>query len=219
MVCNEFVRNHQPVFDEKAGVMRTPVVKMEMPPICDLRWIFSELLLAIKAPIPSGRPDMFKVFDRIRDLYGAIGVTQILIDEFHNVFRGTAPQQHAVLTAIRYLTNQLEIPLVLFGTLEAREALLKDRQLLRRFHIEELPAWQAGPEFEALVGSILRALPLRKPSRLTKRSLRALVGRTSGVTAHVFEIISNLAIAAIIDGTEHIRPEDLIARCDEIAAA
>lgn len=208
-ILQKYLRDHPPEPDRQAGVRRTPVVGVAMPPLCDVAWFYGQLMAAINAPLPGRRPDIAATANRVRDLYRAIGVRQVLVDEAHNILLGSPRQQRVMLAAIRHLANELEVPLVLFGTRDAREALLADPQLARRFQVEELPAWAAGQEFAALVGSILRTLPLRRPSVLTGRALKSLLAQSRGVTAAVFEILLDLAVLAVESGEERITAADL----------
>ena len=89
---------------------------------------------------------------------------------------------------MRFLSNRLQISLVCFGVNEAREAIGGDVQLAQRF--------------ETLVVSILRNTPLRRPSVLTPKSLRQILQITEGITANIFHMVNNLAIAAIENGSE-----------------
>lgn len=209
-IFQKYLRDHPAVFDKKAGVRRTPVVGIEMPPMCDVKWFYRQLLAAVDVPVSEQRANIPALAARVRELYGAMGVRQILVDEAHNVLLGSLRQQRVMLAVIRHLANDLGTPLVLFGTQEAREALLTDRQLARRFQVEELPAWGAGEEFAALVGSILRTLPLRRPSPLTPRAVKALLAKSRGVTAAVFEILLDLAAQAVLSGEERITANDIL---------
>lgn len=206
-ILAKHLRDHPAVFDKQAGVRRTAVVGLEMPPMCDVRWLYIKLLGAIDAPVQETRNSIPLMADQVIALYRLMGVRQILIDEAHNMLMGSVRQQRVMLAVIRSLSNALGIPLVLFGIQDAREALMHDRQLTRRFRFVELPMWGAGDEFLALVGSILRSLPLRHPSPLTARALKALLSHSEGGTAKLFETFIDLGIDAIRSGEERITPE------------
>lgn len=206
-IMAKHLRDHPAVFDRTSGVRRTGVVGLEMPPMCDVKWFYTELLRAIDAPVNEGRTNIPVLADRVVRLYRLMGVRQILIDEAHNMLMGSLRQQRVMLTVIRHLTNVLGIPLVLFGIQDAREALMHDQQLTRRFRFVELPMWEAGEEFQAMVGSVLRSLPLRRPSTLTARSIKALLSHSEGGTAKLFETLIDLGIDAIQLGEERITAE------------
>lgn len=206
-IMEKHLRDHPAVFDKQAGVRRKAVIGMEMPPMCDVRWFYIKLLSAIDAQLGETRSSVPLMAERVVALYRLMGVRQILIDEAHNMLMGSVRQQRVMLSVIRHLSNELGIPLVLFGIQDAREALMHDSQLTRRFRFIELPMWGAGEEFQALVGSILRSLPLRRPSLLTARALKALLSHSNGGTAKLFETFIDLGIDAIQSNEERITPE------------
>src|SRR5262249_42967916 len=145
-----------PRFDETSGVMLTPVVAVLMPPDCKPIWLYEELLGAVQAPQPLARPNPAQLEKRIIELYGLMRVRLIIIDEVHDMLGGTARQQRIMLNIIRHLTNKLGIPFVLFGTKDARIALMPDPQLARRFAVHNISTWSAGEDFNAFIGTILR---------------------------------------------------------------
>jgi hypothetical protein len=206
-IMKKHLRDHPAVFKEQEGVRCMPVVGMEMPPMCDVKWLYTHMLRAIDARITNSRGSIPDMAERIFKLYKLIGVRQIVIDEAHNMLVGGDKQQRTMLSVMRHMSNELEIPIVLFGTQDAREALMHDPQLTRRFRFIELPAWESGDEFLTLIGSILRALPLRRPSPLTARALKTLLSFSGGVTATLFEVMTNLGIDAIQSGEERITPD------------
>lgn len=209
-IFRKHLRDHPALPGRQEGARRRPVVGIEMPPMCDVKWFYGELLRAIDAPPLPGKSDIPFLAERVLHLYRLMEVRQVAIDEAHNVLIGTPRQQRMMLAVIRNLSNLLEIPLVLFGTQDAREALLHDRQFARRFRLVELPNWGAGEEFNALVGSVLRSLPLRRPSVLTTRAIKTLAARSQGVTAYVFEALIELGVRAIQSEEERITAADVI---------
>ena len=82
---------------------------------------------------------------------------------------------------------------------DAREAIGGDVQLARRFDELTLPRWSATTQYEALIISILRNMPLREPSVLTAKSLRRILQVTEGLTALIFRMLNELAIEAAKD--------------------
>ena len=138
-------------------------------------------------------------------LLKAIGLQVLVIDEVHNILAGTAREQRIVLNTLRYLSNELNLSLVCFGVPDAREAISGDAQLAQwRFDEMTLTRWSSTPAFEELMISILRNLPLREPSVLTALSLRRILQITGGLTARIFRLMNDLAIAAIENGVERI---------------
>ena len=110
---------------------------------------------------------------------------------------------------LRFLGNELRIPLVCVGTQQARNALRTDDQLVRRFEAFALAPWQNDKDFAGLIGSLQRTLPLRRPSQISERALKRMVELTAGITAGIFSLMTGLAIAAIESGEERIDGAEL----------
>jgi|ERR1700722_8239471 len=90
----------------------------------------------------------------------------LVIDEIHEMLQGTFREQRIFLSALRFLVNDLRIPLVCLGTNEAKQALMTDQQLADRFGAFDLPAWTDDAAFAQLVKSFGALLPLQKRSEL-----------------------------------------------------
>ena len=75
---------------------------------------------------------------------------------------------------------------------------------MRRFELFALPPWRNDEDFAGLIGSLLRTLPLRRPSEISDRALKCIVEATGGITAGIFSLMTKLAIAALESGEERI---------------
>ena len=75
----------------------------------------------------------------------------LVIDELHNLLAASIPRQHELLNFLRYLGNELRIPLACLGTREAYLAIRTDDQLENRFEPFLLPSWEDGAEFGRLL--------------------------------------------------------------------
>ena len=203
MIMQQFRDQNPPCFNSKGGVLKTPVLAMEMVSRPGERRFYGELLTLLGAP-QAPRADIAQMEQAVLRIMKAIGVQVLVIDEVHNILAGTYREQRIVLNTLRFLSNRLQISLVCFGVNEAREAIGGDVQLARRFEQFTLNRWAANEDFEALVISILRNTPLRRPSVLTPKSLRRILQITDGITANIFQMINSLAINAIENGTECI---------------
>ena len=206
MLMKRFRDDHPPSFDLRTGILKTPVLAMEMTSRPGERRFYAELLTLLGAP-QRPRADIAQMEQAALRIMEAIGVQVLVIDEVHNILAGTYREQRIVLNTLRFLSNRLQISLVCFGVNEAREAIGGDVQLARRFEQFTLSRWAANEQFETLVTSILRNTPLRKPSVLTPKSLRRMLQITEGITSNIFHMVNNLAIDAIENGSEHINDE------------
>jgi hypothetical protein len=209
MIMQRFCADHPACFDFEAGIERTPVLALQMSGKPGERRLYAQLLAALGAP-PGPRASVVDLEQAALRLMRTIGVQVLVIDEVHNILAGSYREQRVVLNTLRFLSNELRLSLVCFGVADAREAISGDVQLARRFDELVLKRWSANAEFEALVTSILRNLPLREPSVLSvlsARTLRRVLQVTDGLTARVFRLFNELAVEAIKSGRERITDE------------
>ena len=66
----------------------------------------------------------------------------LIIDEIHHILAGNLNRQKGFLNVIKYLGNELEIPVVGVGTRDAYRAIQTDPQLANRFEPAVLPRWE-----------------------------------------------------------------------------
>lgn len=203
MIMQRFRDKHPPHLARQTGILKTPVLAMEMVSRPGERRFYGELLSLLGAP-QAPRADIAQMEQATMRIMKAIGVQVLVIDEVHNILAGTYREQRIVLNMLRFLSNRLQISLVCFGVNDAREAIGGDVQLARRFEQLTLSRWAANEDFETLIASILRNTPLRRSSVLTPKSLRRILQITDGITANIFQMLGSLAIEAIESGTEHI---------------
>jgi hypothetical protein len=132
-------------------------------------------------------------------------VRLVVIDEVHNLLAGSQREQRRTLNVLKTLANILQAVVVALGTGDALLAIQTDAQVARRFEPLELPRWRESDAFRAFVASLLKAMPLRKPSAITDRDgIRLLLRKTDGITAQVCAIIAHSAEIAIVNGAEAI---------------
>ncbi|WP_246670477.1 TniB family NTP-binding protein [Agrobacterium tumefaciens] len=185
-IIRKFLRNHQPVFDRGTGVTSMPVVAMQMPAEPVERDVYGELLNALSAPGPSGDAT-YRLKTTCRTLMRRMGVRMLIIDEIHAMLTGTYRQQRVFLNVIRFLANDLKVPLICAGTDLARQALLTDPQLAERFEAIHLKRWSNTQQLAQLLASLGSILPLREPSQLGTAAVRCKVlDMTDGVRFEYF---------------------------------
>ena len=89
----------------------------------------------------------------------------LVLDELHNILAAPTHTRRDVLNLLRFLGNQLRIPLVSVGTREAYLAIRSDDQLENRFEPPVLPRWAPDePTTRSLLASFAASFPLRHPS-------------------------------------------------------
>jgi Cdc6-like AAA superfamily ATPase len=132
MIVEKFARDHPSHFDAVNGLKRMPVVAVQMVSGPDEARFYKRLLAAIGAPEPS-RPTLGALESVALRVLEQARPGMLVIDEVHNLQAGTVREQARFLNMLRFLGNELRIPLVCVGTQQARNALRTDDQLVRRF--------------------------------------------------------------------------------------
>jgi len=141
-----------------------------------------------------------------------VGARMLVIDELHNMLAGTRTARGEFLNLLRWLGNELRLPLVGVGTRDAWLAIRTDPQLENRFEPFVLPAWQSGPEAARLLQGFATLLPLRCPSDLRGAEMvRGVIARTGGTIGEVAALIRAAAETAI-QGREERITQDVLDR-------
>ncbi|WP_339755048.1 TniB family NTP-binding protein [uncultured Marinobacter sp.] len=209
MIIEKFTRDHASSFDDTSGRLHMPVVAVQMVSGPDESRFYRRILAAIGAPEPP-RATLSVLESLALRLLTELRPKMLVIDEIHSLQAGTIREQARFLNMLRFLGNELRIPLVCVGTAQARNALRTDAQLVRRFEAFALPPWQAGADFTGLMSTLTRSLPLRRESEIDEKALTRILKVTDGITSGIFSIMSQLAIAAIESGEERILSRDVL---------
>ncbi len=185
------------------------VVQMSSEP--SVTRFYTALLAATGAPM---RTRQYRVADLeqlvLRLLRGA-GVRMLVVDELHNMLGGHGDRRREFLNLLRFLGNELQIPLVGAGTREAHLAIRPDDQLENRFAPLVLPRWEPGAEACSLLASFAAAFPLRRPSRIATTEIASyLLTRSEGTIGELARLLSEAAVAAIESGEEAISQRTLL---------
>lgn len=204
MIINRFIARY-PAHDNPSGdAVVAPVLAVQAPPLPSESRLYDAMLEALFAPYKPRDHVSKKQFQVLRILRG-VQTRMLIIDEVHHVLVGSINQQRVVMNAVKYVSNDLQIPLVGVGTLEAVRAIQADPQLASRFYRAELPLWRMGREYRKLLASFERMLPLKHPSNLSREPIATkLLAMTEGTIGELSTLLKTAAISAVRTGAERI---------------
>lgn len=189
--------------DENADPVK-PVILTEAPPSADEKGFYIAVLERFWAPYRATDPVSklrYQVIHQFRTCHTRV----LIVDEFHSLLTGTAIKQREVMNAIKFLCNELMIPIVGVGTREAVRVLHTDPQHASRFDVVSLPLWELNQDFQKLLASFEKVLPLREPSHLFQPELATVLHAVSGGNlGDVHRLLVECATAAIQSGAERI---------------
>ncbi len=201
---NRFLAQHKPRAASDGTTSCIPIVSVQAPPLPDERRFYQAILAKVFAPFRPSRTAANLQFETVQ-LLASVGVKMLIIDEIQHVLAGPTLKQRHFLNVIKYLGNELQIPIVGIGTRDAFNAVQTDPQLANRFEPELLGRWTMTDEYLRLLASFEVALPLERPSRLAELTLaRKILGLSEGTIGEISALLTSAALSVIDRGTEQI---------------
>lgn len=181
-----------------------PVLSVQMPSEPSVSRFYLALLAAMGAPVRP-RQRLSEMEQLALSLLRRVGVRMLIIDELHNILAGNSVSRREFLNLLRFLGNELGIPLVGVGTRDAYLAIRTDDQLENRFQPVALPLWEVNADCCSLLASFATSLPLRRPSHIASQEMaRYLLARSEGTIGELAQLLISAAIIAIESGEEAI---------------
>lgn len=186
-----------------------PVLVVQMPSDPTVLRFYTALLARLGTPMrPRSRlaeREQLTLY-LLRELH----VRVLVIDELHNILAGRSDTRREFLNLLRFLGNELQIPLVGAGTRDAYLAIRADDQLENRFEPFILPRWQPDEQARSLLASFAASFPLRRPSLISGQHMAEyLLSRSEGTIGELATLLTQAAITAVTSGAEAITEDTL----------
>lgn len=110
-ILNRFAELHVTTYDKRAGMTTMPVVVVQMPLQPTEEEFYTELMLAMNYA-DFGRMPLRLLRSLARRTLAEFGTKVLVLDEIDKMLAGSPRQQRIFLNTIRFLTNDLKIPIV-----------------------------------------------------------------------------------------------------------
>jgi Bacterial TniB protein len=203
-LVNHFLAQHRAQLGASGTPSCIPIVAVQAPPLPDERRFYQAILAQVFAPFRPSKTAGNLQFEVVQ-LLSTVGVKMLIVDEIQHVLAGPMLRQRHFLNVIKYLGNELQIPIVAAGTHDAFNAIQTDPQLSNRFEPALLRRWTMTDEYLRLLASFEVALPLERHSRLAELPLaRKILGLCEGTIGEIAALLTGAALVAIERGTEQI---------------
>ena len=187
-----------------------PVLVVQMPSEPSIIRFYAMLLAGMGAPLRP-RSRVAELEQLALRMMRAVGARVLIIDELHNSLAGKSDARREFLNLIRFLGNELRVPIVGVGTREAYLAVRADEQLENRFEPIILPVWEEGETTCSLLASFVTSFPLRCRSEPATPDLtRYILVRSEGTIGEISRLVTAAAVAAIETGEEAINQRTLL---------
>jgi hypothetical protein len=197
----------QPACDDRAAT--TPVLGISMTGAREANTLYNRMLAQLGVPdaaryAGSDRERMLLKLCRAADL------RLLIVDEIQDILTSTARQQRIALDTIKFLMNELSLPILALGTSQAPTAMQVDEHLNARFTYRQLPVWDQSVYLVNFLDALERVLPLRKPSQLSSLPISSTLLRLSGgVLDPMVRLVSYAGAHAVESGEEQITAKGL----------
>lgn len=206
-IVREFIASHRAHPSDPAAE-RPEFLYVETPPVPHISMLYTQILRGV-GDLKAEKGTMSQKLARVLHILPQLRPRMLFLDEIHNVLAGSAKQSEAFLNTLKYLSNQLHLPVVLIGTEAALNVVRTDPQVLSRYPAFTLSPWALDAQFARLVAIVLSTLPLRRPSKLSQACLGRLHARTQGALGGVVQILQRAAVWAIETGAEEVHARAL----------
>jgi type II secretory pathway predicted ATPase ExeA len=203
-IIRRFAEDHPFYTREEDGHLIAPVIYLQVPSDADERSFYHCLLDITETPYRAADRADRKQRQVINTLRG-LETRLLVIDEIQHVLAGNQTKQRQFLNVLKYLSNELMLPMVGAGIRTAFNAIQHDEQLASRFEPIGLPRWKMGEEYQRLLLTFERLLPLKRPSNLAEEKMAyKLLSMSKGSLGEIAKILQWAAIQAIHTQEERI---------------
>ncbi|MDG4653743.1 TniB family NTP-binding protein [Chryseobacterium arthrosphaerae] len=219
-LINRFYKKNNPYIRKgEYDVVIAPVLVVQAPAEPDEKSFYNKILQILNAPIiKSESPDIKQ--RRIISLFKKLEVKLIIVDEIHHVLAGSPLKQRIFLNVLKYLSNELKIPIICVGIRDAFNVIQSDSQLSNRFETVILERWKMNDVYLQFLVNYEALLPLENPSYLAENSMASkilamsdgLIGEINTILIKAAELALNSGLNKIdhkiLDNIEYVSPED-----------
>lgn len=190
--------------------VQIPIFFVQAPPMPDEDRLLDAILRQLHMLGSPREPAEHKI-SRIQSMFAGLGVRMLEIDEFGFFQAGSPDKQRKALNGLKYLGNELKIPIILASVEEGLNILTSNSEISNRYPTVQLPKWHWKNEVTlSMLASIESKLGLKKESNLgTMDMAKHIVSNADSLLGHMHDLIKLLAEKAIDSGKEQITIEDL----------
>lgn len=204
MLALAIKRRYPPTPAEDGKASGQPVLTISMTNAREAKILYNRILGGFGVPEPS----RYSGADRERmvlKLCRAANLKLLVVDEIQDILTTTARQQRVALDTIKFLMNELSLPILTLGTSQAPSAMQVDEHLNARFKYRELPIWKRDEYLTNFLDTLEKALPLRNRSCLSSPVLSTeLIKLSNGILQTIVQLVTHAAAHAVETGEEQI---------------
>ncbi len=196
-------------FFDKYKATGIPVKYIVAPSEPSENRLYTTILDSINAPFKHNESTAKKQY-LVEYYLELLNIEMLVIDEIHNVLSGSVARQKQVLNAIKNLSNNLKIPVVLAGTKDALRVISTDMQISSRFRPMYLKKWKMDKDYVSLLATILTTLPFTQDSDiLNSKTAYEILTISDGYIGDIVALIKKASIFALKNNRDKLTLKDI----------
>lgn len=218
MVAKALERRYPSTASNDRQAAALPVLMINMTNAREAKTLFNRILTALRVPDAASYAGSDREKMALKVCRQA-NVRLLVVDEIQDILSSTARQQLIALDTIKFLMNELSLPILALGTSKAPAAMQVDEHLNARFDYRTLPTWQVDAHLANFLATLEQTLPLREPSGLASvEMMKVLVKLSGGILDPMVKAVTYAAANAVRDGVERITIPLLQDALDDVPA-
>lgn len=211
-ILDRFSELHPGIPNMDGPNILAPVMQLETPPSANANDLYDMILGMLNQPRPSNKAPNSRR-DAAKNILRIVETKVLMLDEINHLLSGTVNKQREFLFALKHLSNELRMSIVIAGTPESLQLLHLSDQIENRFESALLPVWTHIDEFRQLLANFEQVIPLRQPSLLSKKKVAELLHSFGIETIGAVSLfLAECAKEAISCGAERIT-RDILQKC------
>lgn len=189
-----------------------PVIRLQTPPSGNAIACYEGICALLNQPVRRNAREKDWRNGAV-EVLSAVKTRVLMWDEINSLLSGTIHRKREFLFALKYLSNELKLNVIVAGTPESLSLLRLSDQILNRYKLIPLPPWKDGPKLRQLLADIESLIPLRKKSGLSAKAIASQIYSPGLDTiGAISNFLNEAAEVALKTGVEQITPE-IIAQC------
>ena len=190
------------------GVIRIPLVLIQAPVGASRREFYGSLARAMHLPeidrYPAARLRQ-RTIDAMRDA----GTRAIAVDELHHLIAGGEARKRVIVDDLKYISNELGIPVFGAGTDRALMAISRDDQYLSRMPPIMIPPWEFNRPFLSLLTSLELALGIPSHGLVNPNTAELIHKHSRGLIGRIVRIAKAAWMEAKLRNSQTITEDDV----------
>lgn len=203
-IAKEVMRKYPIHREPDGGKIIVPVARIQTPPKPDEAAILHMLLDLFLQPYRD-KDHPSRKRKAVVSLLKESGTRALLVDELEKLLGAAPSNRRVVLDMLRFFSNEVPIPLIVFSTPAGHSALAAVDEMINRQHPTPLPKWPLDGAYRSLLVAFERRMPLSKPSNLDSKHMTVLIHTMSeGLIGETKDLLERALDHCLETGEESI---------------